>query len=83
MKPAIAIVAIVAGMTSLAAPASAQVQGSFGNAKVTYNAKTEKYCFRETRPSSLVPSIQCRTASEWADLGLTITRKPATQFAQR
>ncbi|HUD94546.1 hypothetical protein [Sphingobium sp.] len=83
MKTVAAIIAVAAAMTSIAAPAAAQDQGNFNKPKVSYNAKTQEYCVKQVLPSSIVPSIQCRTASEWADAGLTITHKPAVQLAQR
>lgn len=86
MKTVIAIAAILASttvVTAAATPAFAQPQGQFGQAKVSYNQKTDSYCIKEVRPSSIVPQISCRTAKAWADAGLTITRKPAVQLAQR
>ncbi|MDF0544750.1 hypothetical protein PX699_20585 [Sphingobium sp. H39-3-25] len=78
-----AIVAIAAVMTTVASPAFAKPEGRFGSAKITYNEKTNKYCLRTAQPSSLIPSVTCRTADAWADAGLTITRKASTQLAQR
>lgn len=80
----IAIVAVIAAaMTTAATPAFAKYEGRFGEGKVTYNQKTNKYCVRIADPSSILPHTLCRTAEAWADAGLTITRKPATQLAQR
>ncbi|NWK96161.1 hypothetical protein DM806_10810 [Sphingobium lactosutens] len=80
MKTVAAIIAVAAAITGVAAPAAAQDQGKV---KVSYDAKTQKYCVKQVLPSSIVPSIRCRTASEWADVGVTITHKPAVQLAQR
>lgn len=79
----IAIVVIAAVMTTAAAPAFARAEGSFGRAKVTFNEKTNTYCFKEEQAGSLVPRVDCRTKAEWSDAGLTITHKPAVQLAQR
>ncbi|BBF71838.1 MULTISPECIES: hypothetical protein [Sphingomonadaceae] len=76
---AVATVAVSAAST----PAFAQAQGSFGAAKVTYDARTDRYCFKETVTGSLIPVIRCRSKGEWAQDGLTISHKPAAQFAQR
>ncbi|MDX3901093.1 MAG: hypothetical protein QHC40_11390 [Sphingobium sp.] len=77
------IVAIAAALTSLAAPALAQPEGSFGKAKVTFDRKLNKYCLKEVLPSTIVPAISCRTAEDWAQAGLTISHKPAVQLARR
>lgn len=79
----IAILAIAAVMTAAAAPAFAKAEGRFGAGKVTYDKKTNKYCVRVADPGRVLPHVICRTADAWADAGLTITRKPTTQLAQR
>lgn len=77
---AVATVAVSAAST----PAFAkQPHGSFGAAKVSYDSKTDRYCFRETVTGSRIPVTQCRSRSQWAQAGLTITRKAAVQLAQR
>lgn len=82
MKSA-AIFAIAAAITSVATPAFAQPEGTFGQAKISYDQKSEKYCVKQTLPSTIVPSISCRTAAQWSEAGLTISRKPAVQLARR
>ncbi len=77
------IVAIAAALTSIAAPAFAQPEGTFGKAKVTFDQKTNKYCLKEVPPSAIVPAISCRTVEDWAQAGLTISHKPAVQLARR
>ena len=84
----IAIIAAAAAMTVAAAPAFAQPEGKFGNATVRYDAKADRYCFREVRPSSLVPSVDCRSKQDWAEAGLTINHvaidhASAVQLARR
>ncbi|MDO7835382.1 hypothetical protein Q4610_10020 [Sphingobium sp. HBC34] len=80
----IAAVAIATVAVSAAsAPAFAQATGQFGNAKVRHDAKTDRYCFSEAITGSRVPLVQCRTKAQWAQAGLTITRKAAVQIAQR
>lgn len=80
----IAAVAVATLTVSAAStPAFAKAQGNFGSAKVTYNQKTGSYCFKESVTGSLIPVTQCRTKEEWAQAGLTITRKASVQFAQR
>jgi hypothetical protein len=77
---------IVAGLTVSAAatPAFAKSEGRFGNARVTYQADSGRYCFREARTGSLIPMTTCRSKAEWAQQGLTIRHKAATvQMAQR
>jgi hypothetical protein len=78
---------IVAGLTVSAAatPAFAKPEGRFGAAKVTYDAVSERYCFREMRSGSMIPATTCRSKGEWAQQGLTIRHKPAArvQLAQR
>lgn len=79
----IAAIAIAASISIAATPAFAKAQGSFGREKVSFNEKTNKYCFKHARPDSLIPHNECRTKQEWAQAGLTITHKPAIQLAQR
>ncbi len=80
---AAAIVAATLAVSAASTPAFAQSQGSFGKAKVTYNEKTDRYCFRETVSGSLAPMIRCRSKAQWAQAGLTITHKASVQLAQR
>ncbi|MGA1808077.1 hypothetical protein VHN57_11460 [Sphingobium sp. WW5] len=79
----IAIIAAAAAMTVAAAPAFAQPEGQFGNAKVSYEKKTDRYCFREVQPSTLVPRVDCRSKQEWAEAGLTISHQSPFQLARR
>ena len=84
----IAFVAAVAAATVAVSAASTpafaqQAQGSFGAAKVSYDSKTNRYCFKQMVTGSLIPVTQCRSRSEWSQAGLTITHKPAVQLAQR
>ena len=76
---AVATVAISAAAT----PAFAQAEGRFQTAKVTYNAKTDRYCFRWNVTGMLTPVSECRTKAEWAQEGLTIHHKSAVVLAQR
>ncbi|KQN07996.1 hypothetical protein ASE85_17365 [Sphingobium sp. Leaf26] len=78
-----AIVVATVAVSAAATPAFAQPQGRFGDAKVTYHAKTDRYCFRETRSGSRAPLVQCRTKADWAQNGLTISRVSQVQLAQR
>jgi hypothetical protein len=78
-----AIAAATVAVSAASTPAFAQAKGSFGAAKVTYDSKTDRYCFRETVTGSLIPVTQCRSRSEWAQTGLTITHKSVVQLAQR
>lgn len=80
---AAAITAAAIVVSAAGTPAFAQAQGSFGAAKVTYDSKTNSYCFKEKVTGSLIPVTQCRSRSEWAQAGLTITHKSAVQLAQR
>jgi len=50
---------------------------------VTYDVKTDRYCFRETVTGSLVPVTQCQSKADWARNGLTISRTSTVQLAQR
>lgn len=77
------IIAAAAAIAAVATPAFAQPQGMFGQAKVTFNQKTNQYCLTETVTGSRIPQITCRSTADWASEGLTITRKPAVQLAQR
>lgn len=80
---AAAVVAATLAVSAASTPAFAAAQGSFGKAKVTYDAKTDRYCFRETVTGSLIPVTQCQSKAEWARNGLTISRKSNVQLAQR
>lgn len=78
-----AVVAAAIAVSAASTPAFAQSQGSFGKAKVTYDQKNDRYCFRETLSGSLAPTIRCRSKAQWAQAGLTITHKSSVQLAQR
>lgn len=80
---AAAIAAATLAISAASTPAFAQAKGSFGKAKVNYNQKTDRYCFRETMSGSLAPVIQCQSKAKWAQDGLTISHKPAVLLAQR
>ena len=67
----------------IATPALAQPEGTFGRAKVSYDARTDSYCFREAPAGSLVPRTDCRSKAKWALAGLTISHKTTVQMAQR
>ena len=79
----ITIIAAATAMTVAAAPAFAQPEGKFGNAKVRYEEKTDRYCFREVQPSTLVPRVDCHSKQEWAEAGLTISHQSPFQLARR
>lgn len=78
-----AIAVATVTISAASAPAYAQAHGRFGDADVRYDAKTDRYCFRQAVTGSQIPSIECRTKTEWAEAGLTISHKSAVQFAQR
>jgi len=80
---AAAIVAATLAVSAASTPAFAQPQGSFGKAKVTYDQKNDRYCFRETVSGSRVPLTRCRSKAQWSQAGLTITHKASVQMAQR
>jgi hypothetical protein len=80
---AAAVAAATLAISAASTPAFAQSQGSFGKAKVTYDVKTDRYCFRETVTGSLVPVTQCQSKADWARNGLTISRKSTVQLAHR
>jgi len=81
---AAAIVAATVAVSAAATPAFAQPEGRFGGAKVTYDASTDRYCFRETLTGSIIPVTQCRSKSEWAQDGLAISHNaPVVQLARR
>ncbi|WP_298400315.1 hypothetical protein [Sphingobium sp.] len=81
---AAAVIAAAVTVSATATPAFAQPEGRFGAAKVTYDQKTDRYCFREPVAGSLIPATRCRSKADWAEQGLTITRtKAPVQLAQR
>ncbi|MFD1106998.1 hypothetical protein [Sphingobium olei] len=80
---AAAVIAATVAVSAASTPAFAQAEGRFGTAKVTYDEKTDRYCFRENVTGSLVPVSVCRTKTDWAKDGLTIHHKPAVVLAQR
>jgi len=81
---AAAIVAATVAVSAAATPAFAQDQGKIGTAKIRYDAKTDRYCVRDTLPSTIVPMSQCRSKTEWAQNGLTIHHNQSVvQLARR
>ncbi|MHA6769402.1 hypothetical protein [Sphingobium ummariense] len=80
---AAAVVAATVAISAAATPAFAQPEGSYRGAKVTYQKDSDRYCFRQTVTGSLIPVTDCRSKKEWAQAGLTISRKSTVQLAQR
>ncbi|MCP1469992.1 hypothetical protein J3E64_001679 [Sphingobium sp. OAS761] len=80
---AAAVVAATLAVSAAATPAFAQPEGTFRGARVTYDQKTDRYCFRETVSGSRIPMVECRSKQDWAQAGLTISRKSTVQLAQR
>lgn len=80
---AAAIVAASIAVSAAATPAFAQSEGRFGAVKITYNQNSGRYCVRQPQAGTRVPSIQCRSKSDWAQQGVTITHKAPVQLAQR
>ncbi len=80
---AVAVATVTVSAASTPTFAQDQVQGRFGDAKVTYDAKNDRYCFQERVTGSLIPAKECRSKSDWAEAGLTISRKSTVQLAQR
>lgn len=78
-----AIAAATIAVSAAATPAFAQPTGTYGQAKVRYDQKTEGYCFKEVVTGSLIPVTTCQSKEEWAQAGLTISHKPTVQLAQR
>ncbi|MEC3912880.1 hypothetical protein U5A82_21115 [Sphingobium sp. CR2-8] len=78
-----AVVAATIAVSATATPAFARAEGRFGSSTVTYNPKTDRYCFRETVTGSKVPAADCRSKNEWALNGLTIEHKTRVQIARR
>lgn len=80
---AVAFAAVTVSASSTPAFAQDEAQGSFGTAKVTYDQKTDRYCFKDYVSGSLAPVTHCRSKGEWADAGLTISHTSTVQLAQR
>ena len=80
---AAAIVAATVAVSAAATPAFAQAEGRFGAAKVSYNANTGRYCFRDRSNGALIPTTVCKTKVDWARQGLTIRHQRSVELAQR
>ena len=81
---AAAIAVATLTISAAATPAFAQPQGRFEGAKVTYDQKTDRYCFSETVTGSRIPVTRCQSKAEWAQSGLTIRHEPSSvQLARR
>lgn len=78
-----AIAAATVAVSAAATPAFAQPTGTYGQTKVSYDQKTERYCFKDVVTGSLIPVTTCRSKEEWAKAGLTISHKSTVQLAQR
>lgn len=83
MKNSTTIIVLAAALGMVATPAFAAPQGRFGDATVTLDAKTGKYCFSQPITGSRIPVRQCRTKAEWAQAGLTITHQAKIQLARK
>jgi hypothetical protein len=44
-------------------------------ASVRYNPRTDQYCVSTPMTGSRIPKVACKSQSEWAEDGLSITRK--------
>ncbi|MEQ6332208.1 hypothetical protein [Sphingobium sp. MK2] len=78
-----AIAAATVAVSAAATPAFAQPTGTYGQAKVSYDKKSNRYCFKEVVTGSLIPVTTCQSKEEWAQAGLNINHKSAVQLAQR
>jgi hypothetical protein len=68
--------ALLAGAS---APAFAREASHVGHtndgATVRYNPSTDQYCVSTPMTGSRIPHVSCKSQSEWAEDGLSITRK--------
>lgn len=80
---AAAVVAATVAISAAATPAFAQSDAGASRVKVHYQENTGRYCVRQDRAGSLVPSIECRNKADWAQQGVTISHQAPVQLAQR
>jgi hypothetical protein len=60
---------------------SPQDSSADATGKVTFDPATQKYCFNKTVTNdamivgSMLPHVECKTQTQWAAAGVTISRK--------
>ncbi len=74
---------LAAALGAVVAPAFAAHQTDAAQSKVTYNAKTGRYCFTDTLTGSRVPVQDCRTKDQWAKEGVVINDAAAQKLASK
>jgi len=74
MKMSAILIAVAA--LGVSAPAFAAKGESGNQPKITYDAKHDKFCVSQHVTGYTLPVKDCRTQSDWAKAGLTVT-KPA------
>jgi hypothetical protein len=83
----ISIVVLAAALGSVALPAMAASPQDQDQLKLTYNAKTGKYCASAEVTGSRLPVQDCRTKEEWMKAGAKISdaspEKVAPRLAQK
>jgi hypothetical protein len=80
---AAAVIAATVAVSAAATPAFAQPEVGASSVKVHYQENTGRYCIRQDRAGSLVPSIACRSKTDWAQQGVTISHQAPVRLAQR
>jgi len=77
---AILIAALAFG--AIAAPAVAAKDDS-EKAKVTYDAKRDRYCISQKVTGAYLPVKDCRSKEEWAKAGLMVGQQAEVKIANR
>ncbi|MGH8598019.1 MAG: hypothetical protein ACREXT_15295 [Gammaproteobacteria bacterium] len=68
-------------MAAISVPALAQQTGS--PAKITYNAKTGKYCTKLQFTGTRLAKSLCLTRAQWAEEGVIIPQNAETEMAKK
>ncbi|HWI85687.1 MAG TPA: hypothetical protein VNT42_05100 [Sphingomonas sp.] len=79
---AFATTLFAATLSVVAVPALAGPPRGANEIKVTYNAKSNKYCISQLITGSRVPRSECRSKADWSKEGLLIG-EPAVKLAQK
>jgi hypothetical protein len=81
MKVSAILIATIA-LGAVAAPAiAAKADGE--KAKVTYDAKRDRYCISQKVTGAYLPVKDCRSKEDWAKAGLVVDQKNDVEIANR
>lgn len=80
---AICRAAMIGALAAASVPAMAGEPAGTYKQKLTYDAKTGKYCAKEALTGSRMEKSICRTREQWVNQGVVIPEKSETEMAKK